>query len=80
MDGPTVGNISPAAAGALYGLVEELAMSEPAGVRVTVRGTMPQVVDIAGGRVDADSLDLERIAASGGNVEHMSGRIVVTFP
>jgi len=47
---------------------------------VTVRGTMPQVVDIAGGRVDADSLDLERIAASGGNVEHMSGRIVVTFP
>ncbi len=79
VDGPAVGDVSPTAAGALYGLVEELATSNPAAVTVTVCGATPQVVDITGGCVDADSLNLERIAASGGNVEHMPGRIVVTF-
>jgi signal transduction histidine kinase len=79
VDGPTVGEVPPAAAAALHGLVEELTTSKPAAVTVTVRGATPQVVDITGGSVDADSLNLERIAASGGNVEHMSGRIVVTF-
>ena len=79
VDGPTVGDVSPTAAGALYGLVEELATSNPAAVTVTVCGATPQVVDITGGCVAADSLNLERIAASGGNVEHMPGRIVVTF-
>lgn len=79
VDGPTVGDVSPAAAAALYGLIEELATAKPAAVTVAVRGGTPQVVDITGGSVDAESLNLERIAASGGNVEHMSGRIVVTF-
>jgi signal transduction histidine kinase len=79
VDGPTVGDVSPAAAAALYGLVEELATSKSAAVSVSVCGTTPQVVDITGGSVHPDSLNLERIAASGGNVERMSGRIVVTF-
>jgi len=79
VDGPTVSEFPPAAAAALYGLVEELATSKPHAVTVTVCGATSQVVDIIGGSVDADSLNVERVAASGGNVEHLSGRIVVTF-
>lgn len=80
VDGPGVADVPPVAAAALYGLVEELATSNPAVVKVTVGGSRPQVVDISGGNVDAASLNLERVAASGGKVEHMSGRIGVTFP
>jgi signal transduction histidine kinase len=80
VDGPTADDLPPAAAAALYGLVEELAISKPAAVAVSVREGAPRAVCITGGSVDADSLNLDRVTASGGNVEHMADRIVVTFP
>lgn len=78
--GTSVGDLPAAAAAAVYGLVEELAASTKDAVNVTVEGTSPQVVHIVGGAVDPDSLNLERIAASRGNVTLMSGRVEVSFP
>ncbi len=78
VDGVGVGRLPPTAAGAIYGLVEELAVSAVA-VVVSVSGDSPHVVEIAGGHVNVDSINLERLAASGGSVEHMSDRMIVTF-
>lgn len=68
-----------AAAAALYALVEELTTSKPARLDVRVSGREPLVIAVDGGTIVTDSLNLERVAASGGNVEIMPGRIVVSF-
>ena len=68
-----------AAAAALYALVEELTTSKPARVDVTVSGREPLVIEVGGGTIAADSLNVERVAASGGSVETMPSRIVVSF-
>ncbi len=73
-------NVQLVQAATLYGLVEELATAKPTAVTVTVGDNSPLVVDITGGTVAVDSLHRERVAASGGKLEDMPSRIVVTFP
>jgi signal transduction histidine kinase len=78
VDSDGVGGLSSAVAAAIYALVEELAASTSA-VAVSVVGGRPQVVEIVGGCVNVDSINLERVAASGGSVEQMSDRMIVTL-
>jgi signal transduction histidine kinase len=78
VDSDGVGRLSSAVAAAIYALVEELAASTSA-VAVSVVGGRPQVVEIVGGCVNVDSINLERVAASGGSVEQMSDRMIVTL-
>lgn len=71
--------LPPAASAALCGLVEELAASGCNRLTVDVADTDPSVVLITGGTPAHESLNLERLAASGGRVEVMPGRTVVRF-
>lgn len=72
--------LPPAAAAALCGLVEELAVSGYTPLTVDVTGAEPPVVEVTGGTPAPESLNLERLAASGAIVEVMPGRTVVRFP
>jgi len=75
--GPT--RLSSAAATALCGLVEELAASGCTRLTVDLAEAGPPVVQVTGGTPAHESLNLERLAASGGMVEVMPGRTVVRF-
>ena len=75
--GPTV--LPPAAAAALCGLVEELAASGCTPLTVDVTAAEPSVVQVTGGTPAHESLNLERLAASGAMVEVMPDRTVVRF-
>jgi signal transduction histidine kinase len=72
-------SLPPAAAAALCGLVEELAASGCTRLAVDVDEAEPPVVQVTGGTPAHESLNLERLAASGGMVEVMPGRTVVRF-
>ena len=68
------------AAAAVYGLVEELATSATGPLVVTVSGGDARNVEVTGATVAVDSINLERVMASGGTVEVVPGRTVVSFP
>ena len=80
LDAPGAAGLSPAGAAALYALVEELATSGTLRVDVTVSTGPPHVAVVAGGSVPPESLNLERVAAAGGIVEVVPGRVIVRFP
>jgi len=80
LDGSDLPELHPVVMAGLYGLVEELARSTTARVEITVSESRGLTVEIAGGTLAPESLNIERVVASGARVEAMPGQTVARLP